>query len=234
MRILVWGIEQELEAAKTKATYLLDTSQHFNIDIELIGVGHTFTTFKDRLYILQDYLKNIDPNEIVLVMDGYDTLFNSNIETALSTFLSKNTRILISAERMFTYQYPMFLDKYNEIKSDYRYVNAGTFMGYADNIAQMLIELFESTLTSQIDQGLMGAWLYNNLNKPELVQLDTNCEIFWVTSGDWNKLKEIAENNNIIINPYTNTIPFIIHNTGNADFNLRQSYEKSYKNIMSR
>lgn len=233
MRILVWGIEQELETAETKAAYLLDTAQHFNIDVELIGIGHTFTTFKDRLYILQDYLKNIDPNEVVLVMDGYDTLFNNNIESALNTFLFKNTRILISAERMFTYQYPMFLDKYNEIKSDYRYVNAGTFMGYAGDIAQMLVELFELQSPSTVDQGLIGIWLYDNLDKPSLVQLDTNCEIFWVTSGDWDKLKEITENGNIISNPFTCTKPFIIHNTGNADSNLRQPYEAAYKTIMN-
>lgn len=232
MRILVWGIEQDLKVAVDKASYLLDTANHFNIDVELVGIGHTFTTFKDRLYLLQDYLTNIDPNEVILVMDGYDTLFNSDIESALNAFLSKNTRILISAERMFTYQYPMYLDKYNEIESDYRYINAGTFIGYASDINQMLTELFELPLISQIDQGLMGAWLYNILDQPTKAQLDINCDIFWVTSGDWDKLKEIAEGKNPIKNPFTNTRPFVIHNTGNADTNLRQSYEAAYKNIV--
>ena len=232
MRILVWGIEQDLKVAVDKASYLLDTANHFNIDVELVGIGHTFTTFKDRLYLLQDYLTDIDPNEVILVMDGYDTLFNSDIESALNAFLSKNTRILISAERMFTYQYPMYLDKYNEIESDYRYINAGTFIGYASDINQMLTELFELPLISQIDQGLMGAWLYNILDQPTKAQLDINCDIFWVTSGDWDKLKEIAEGKNPIKNPFTNTRPFVIHNTGNADTNLRQSYEAAYKNIV--
>jgi hypothetical protein len=232
VRILVWGIEQDLKVAVDKASYLLDTANHFNIDVELVGIGHTFTTFKDRLYLLQDYLTNIDPNEVILVMDGYDTLFNSDIESALNAFLSKNTRILISAERMFTYQYPMYLDKYNEIESDYRYINAGTFIGYASDINQMLTELFELPLISQIDQGLMGAWLYNILDQPTKAQLDINCDIFWVTSGDWDKLKEIAEGKNPIKNPFTNTRPFVIHNTGNADTNLRQSYEAAYKNIV--
>ena len=233
MRILVWGIEQDLRVAVNKASYLLDTANHFNINVELVGIGHTFTTFKDRLYLLQDYLTNIDPNEIILVMDGYDTLFNNNAESALSTFLSKNTRILISAERMFTYQYPMYLDNYNKIESDYRYVNAGTFMGYAGDINQMLTELFELPLTSQIDQGLMGAWLHDMLDQPTIAQLDINCDVFWVTSGDWNKLKEIVETENPIKNPFTNTRPFVIHNTGNADDSLRQSYEAAYKNIMN-
>lgn len=232
MRILVWGIEQDLKVAVDKASYLLDTSNHFNIDIELIGIGHTFTTFKDRLYLLQNYLTDVDPNEIILVMDGYDTLFNNNIEYAIDTFIFKNTRILISAERMFTYQYPIYLDNYNKIESDYRYVNAGTFMGYASDINQMLTELFELPLSSEIDQGLMGAWLHGILNQPTKVQLDTNCDVFWVTSGDWNKLKEIAETDDVIKNPFTDTRPFVIHNTGNADANLRQSYEAAYKNIV--
>lgn len=230
MRILVWGIEQDLKVAVDKASYLLDTANHFNIDVELIGIGHTFTTFKDRLYILQDYLTDIDPNEIILVMDGYDTLFNNDIKYATYTFLAKNTRILISAERMFTYQYPMYLDNYNKIESDYRYVNAGTFMGYAGDVNQMLTELFELPLTTHIDQGLIGAWLHERLDDTNRVQLDINCEIFWVTSGDWHTLKEI---NGDIVNPFTNNKPFIIHNTGNADFSLRQAYENAYKNIIS-
>jgi hypothetical protein len=232
MKILVWAIEQGLETAKNKAAYLLDTSKYFGIDVELLGIGHTFTNFRDRLHILQDYLKTANPEEIILIMDGYDTLFNNKLEIALNNFLSKNTRILISAERIFTYQYPMFLDNYDEIKSPYRYVNAGTYMGYAGDLFKMLNELFEIPHDA-IDQGLIGAWLYNKLNQPEKVQLDTNCDIFWVTSGDWNKLKEIAEIESPIKNPFTNTRPFIIHNTGNTDNSLRQSYESAYKTIMN-
>jgi hypothetical protein len=231
MRILVWGIEEELMTAETKAAYLVDTAYRCNADIEFIGIGEVFSGFRERLRILQAKLKTVNPEEVVVVMDGYDTLFNNKAEVALERFLAKNTRILISAEKLFTYQYSSHQEKYDQIESPYRYVNAGTYMGYAGDLLTMVNELFQIP-NEAIDQGLIGMWLYDKLDQPEKAQLDTNCDIFWVTSGDWYEVRAIAETEGEIINPTTNTKIFIIHNTGNADPMLNQTYQAAYKNIM--
>ena len=231
MRILVWGIEKDLDMAKTKANYLLNTANHFNVDLEFLGIGKTFSGFRQRLYILQEHLKTLGENEIVIVMDGYDTLFNNNPQIALQSFLDKNTRILISAEKMFTYQYSQFFDNYEKIESPYKYVNAGTYMGYAGDIAKMIEELFEIPYDA-IDQGLIGIWAYDKLDDPYKVQLDINCDIFWVTSGDWYEIEKIAQEKTEIINPNTNTKPFVVHNTGNSDFIIGEIYKTVYKNII--
>jgi hypothetical protein len=233
MKILVWGIEPDIKTAETKAEYLINTAKYFNIDIELIGIGHTFTNFTNRLYILQDYLKTANPEEIILVMDGYDTLFNNNLEYALNKFQEKNTKILISSEKIYTYQWGAFQHKFDSIDSDYRYVNAGTYMGYAKDLKLMIDELFEiyQSHPTNIDQGLLGIWVYNNFEDKQKVQLDTNCDVFWVTSKDWDIIKDVAESGDII-NPLTNTKSFIIHNTGNGDPNLYMSYKKTYDRIL--
>lgn len=234
MKILVWGIEPDLQTVELKSKYLIDTANKFNIPIKFLGVGHTYSGFRNRLFILIDYLKTIDPETILLVMDGYDTLFNTPPDQILDIFKSKNTRILFSTEKLYTYQYGQFQHKYDQIESKYRYINAGTYMGYAGDLLQMLIELFDpSIIPADIDQGLMGIWIYNNFENPFKVQLDTNCEIFWVTSGDWFELKGIANDGKEIINPYTNTKPFIIHNTGNSAPIQYETYEAVYKNIMA-
>lgn len=234
IKILVWGIEPDLQIVESKAKYLLDTANKFNVSIEFLGIGHTYSGFRNRLYILIDYLKTIDSETIILMMDGYDTLFNTPVDNILNIFKSKNTRILFSTEKLYTYQYNQFQHKYDQIESKYRYLNAGTYIGYAGDILQMLIELFDpSMIPADIDQGLMGIWMYNNWEKPSKAQLDINCEIFWVTSGDWFELKDIAVEGKEIINPYTNTKPFIIHNTGNSAPIQYETYEAVYKNIMS-
>ena len=234
MKILVWGIELDLKTAETKAEYLLNTAKYFGVDVELIGIGHNFINFTNRLYILQDYLKNTNPEEIILVMDGYDTLFNNTVEYTLSQFQQKNTRILISSEKLFTYQWERFQHKFDTINSDYRYVNAGTFIGYAGDLRLMVDELFEiyKLHPTDIDQGLLGIWVYNNFEDNTKVQLDTNCDVFWVTSGDWDVLKNIDIEENIS-NPSTNSKPFVIHNTGNGDPNLYESYKNAYNKIIS-
>jgi hypothetical protein len=234
MKILVWGIESDLKTAETKAEYLLNTAKYFGVDVELIGIGHTFTNFTNRLYILQDYLKDINPEEVILVMDGYDTLFNNTVEYTLSQFHQKNTKILISSEKLFTYQWGKFQHKFDTINSDYKYVNAGTFMGYAGDLKIMVDELIEiyKLYPTDIDQGLLGVWVYNNFEDNKKVQLDTNCDVFWVTSKDWDVLKNIDIEENIS-NPSTNSKPFVIHNTGNGDPNLYESYKNAYNKIIS-
>jgi hypothetical protein len=234
MKILVWGIESDLKTVEIKAEYLLNTAKHFNVNVEVIGIGHTFTNFTNRLYILQDYLKDINPEEVILVMDGYDTLFNNTVEYTLSQFHQKNTKILISSEKLFTYQWGKFQHKFDTINSDYKYVNAGTFMGYAGDLKIMVDELFEiyKLYPTDIDQGLLGVWVYNNFEDNKKVQLDTNCDVFWVTSKDWDVLKNIDIEENIS-NPSTNSKPFVIHNTGNGDPNLYESYKNAYNKIIS-
>jgi len=72
------------------------------------------------------------------------------------------------------------------------------------------------------------------LDHPSLVKLDTNCAVFWVTTGDWQILKEVAISKKIIINPYTNTIPVIIHCVGNGDPQHRACYDAAYETILKR
>jgi hypothetical protein len=232
MKILVWGIESDLKTVEIKAEYLLNTAKHFNVNVEVIGIGHKFINFTNRLYILQDYLKNINNDELVLVMDGYDTLFNNITEYTINKFKEKNTQILISSEKIYTYQWENFQHKFNDIESEYRYVNAGTYMGYAGSLKIMLDELFEiyKDHPTDIDQGLLGIWVYNNFENTQKVQLDTKCDVFWVTSKDWDIIKNLSGD---IINPFTNTKPFIIHNTGNGDPNLYKSYKTVYNKIIN-
>jgi len=235
MRVLVWGIEPVIEVVEQKAEYLISTAKIHNVKVDFIGIGKTFTTFTNRLPILKEYLKEVDPTEVVLVMDGYDTLINNTVEYVEQIFKNKNTDILISAEKIYTYQWDFFKNKFDTIESEYRYVNAGTLMGYAGELLKMVDELFQiyEKHPTDIDQGLLGAWVYGNFENKKRVQLDTRCEVFWVTSKDWEFLKSNKEGKKEITNPYTGTRPFVIHNTGNGDSNLYKSYEITYNKIIS-
>lgn len=229
MKVLVYGIEKNIIEAERKAKYLIDTAKCFDINFEFVGIGHEYTGFKNRLYLLQDYLKKIDSNEIVLIMDGYDTLFCNKIFEAEKIFLEKKTKIFISAEKIFTYQYGTHRDKYDIINSPYRYVNAGTYMGYNEYIQKMINSMLVCPSGATIDQGLMGIWVYENFENEELVKLDTNCEIFWVASGDWHDMKNL----DTVYNINTKTYPIIVHNTGNSDKTLYETYEHIYNTIIN-
>jgi hypothetical protein len=234
LKILVWAINESRSKMEKMSAQLIETAQLFNIDIELFGIGKKHTEHKQRIWLLHEYLQDIHPETIILCMDGADTLFNDTSEKLLQKFLKFQTRILISAEKDFTYQHFHFKDKFDAIKSDYRYVNAGTFMGYAGDLLAMLTEIItlDEKFPNTNDQKLLGIWAYQYLHQPEIIQLDTNSEVFWVTTHDWYQLEAVAQTRDKIINPNTNTQPIIIHCVGNNFPPHRKAYNAAFKQIM--
>jgi hypothetical protein len=234
LKILLWGINENKEFVENMCYNSVNSAKKYNITIEYLGLGIKFKEHKQRLNILKNYLPSLDPDTIVLCMDGSDTLFNSDSNLLLSKFMDKQTKIVISAEKNFTYQYSYYKDRFDSILSPYKYVNAGTFMGYAKNILEMINDMIEiDKKQSANDQGLLGIWVYKNIDNIDLVKMDLNCDIFWVTTSDWKTIMNKSfSDNRVIINPFTKTRPCIIHYTGKGDNFLVKGYNKLYKLIL--
>lgn len=234
LKILIWAINESRTLMEQTCKELLETANLHQIDAMLFGIGHPFKEHKQRIWLLRDYLKSIPENTVVLCMDGADTLFNDTATVLLKKFKKKKTNILISAEKAYTYQYFEFIAPFEDISSPYRYMAAGTLIGYAGYLLKMIEEviLINEEFPNANDQGLFGVWVSRNIHKPSLVQLDTDCSIFWVTTKDWQKLKEVSTTHKTIFNPYTNTLPVIIHNPGNNDPINNACYQAAYQNIL--
>ncbi|MFT7378129.1 MAG: hypothetical protein ACI88Z_001965 [Sphingobacteriales bacterium] len=232
--ILIWAINESMELMKKMCNHSLETANHLNYEPILFGIGLNFIEHKQRLELLKEYLQNVDPAILVVCMDGSDTLFNDSVSILLDKFEGMKTSILISAEKDYTYQYLQFKELFDSSFSPYRYVNAGTFMGYAGALLEMLeeIELIDKQFPEANDQGLLGIWVHNNLHNPGKVKLDLESAVFWVTTQDWYVLKEVAENSKTIINPNTNQKPVIIHNVGNQEKSFRAIYDLVFENVM--
>jgi hypothetical protein len=235
LRIFVWAINEAESLMKDLCSHLLHTSDMFGIDVELLGIGHKFIEHKQRLKILHKRLMRVDPDDIVLCMDGSDTLFTGTSFQIVERFLSMKTRVLISGEKSYTYQYHQFKKKFDSIPESYKYVNAGTFMGFAGDLLEMLEDIFiiDKTFSDANDQGLLGIWAHKNLENKELVRIDSSCEVFWVTTEDWYFLKQIAQQSGTIFHPNTGSKPLIIHNVGNGDKILNKTFQACYQNIIA-
>lgn len=238
MKILVWASTPNLELSKQKTKYLLDTANYYcnNVAIELMGIGYKYRFLKDKIYILKNHIEQFQDDELILCIDGFDTLINKNIEDLESIFYSFDTEIVISSEQFFTYQWSSYQDKFELIQSRYKYVNSGTIIGKVKHIKNMINEILiypEFDMT-EIDQGLVGIWVYKNIDDDKKVKIDSECKITWVTSKDLDILSNIVDEQSEIKNPYTNTIPFIIHNVGNASPYNNEIYIKTYNSIINR
>jgi hypothetical protein len=77
--------------------------------------------------------------------------------------------------------------KYDAIPSPYRYVASGTIIGFAGALKQMTEEGIygiEYGFSHGNHQGLVGKYVYDHFDDAVLVRLDTQCQLFWVTSDD--------------------------------------------------
>lgn len=233
LRILAWAINEDRLLMEEMCAPMMRTASLHRVEVELFGIGTRFVEHKQRVALLRDYLLTIsDPeNTIIVCIDGSDTLFNDDTSTLLDRFLEKETRVLISAEKDFMHQYDIFRENFDRIPSPYRYVNAGTFMGYADALLRMFEEMLviDQRMPGN-DQGLMGIWAHRHLANPALVQLDTSCDVFWVTSCDWESILELPQNRPLL-NPHTGSRPVIIHAIGGNDRNTitGDSYRHLYR-----
>ena len=122
-------------------------------------------------------------------------------------------------------------DKYNNIASFYKYLNAGTIIGFSKSLYKMAVDcinFFEKSASYDRgnDQGIFGKYVYENIDKTNFVKLDTNCKLFWVTSGDNNILQK-----SYTYNSNTKTAPPILHIIG-ANRESKELFNKIYNKIM--
>lgn len=232
MRIVSWAMSYDL--IKDRLRPLIDTALVNGVTVEWMGSDQEFTFLRQKLEVLRNYLDGMDDKELVVCLDGFDVLIARSLDSLAEDFYSFNTKVLMSAEKIFTYQYGHYQDKFDALKSDYRYVNSGTFMGECKHLKEMLDELmfYETSDGTKIDQGLVGIYVYNWMDDSSIIQLDTGAKIFWVTSKDWDVLRDVANDGILPIrNPFTQTAPYFIHNLCNLTPPGDAAHAAAYKAI---
>jgi len=240
LNIFLWGISSDESYIRDSCKYSLETAKKFNLDPQILGINYD-NSFLDnlqwkialsRLYLLKDVTIKDDSNRVMIFMDGFDTLFNGNEKQILERFYKFNTKILFSSEKHFTYQWSEYKDKFDKFESLYKYINSGTIIGYSKELYTMACECIEFLENSTgvdrgNDVGILGKYVYQHMDDPRLILLDTNCEIFWVTSNDNDNLIKFGT-----YNANTNTRPLILNFNGGGR-ESSELYKTTCKIIMS-
>lgn len=243
LRVFIWAINKSRSFMEHKCEKLLKTAEVHGVHVELLGIGHEFVSNSQRMEILRDALEEMGEQQrqstVAVAMDGSDTLINGSSDVIIERFKHMNTRVLIAAEKAYTYQDFQYKGKFDKIITPYpyRYVNAGSFMGYGNSLLSLMNELLHIKSTrwpSGNDQGLLGIWAFHNMEHEILMKMDLNCEIFWVTTNEWDNLLEASMSaEKFIQNTLTNTFPPIIHLTSLGSPQVAEVYDSAYKSILS-
>jgi hypothetical protein len=116
----------------------------FNIKIDILGWNTKWNGFYDKVRAIHNYSKKIPKNDLIIFLDGFDTIINKNIDTKLlETFNYLNCDILIS-------KHPTFINQYitNKIFSndsnDIHIANSGMYIGYADVVHNIFTDMLDT------------------------------------------------------------------------------------------
>ena len=213
--------------------WLEKSCKRFNIELIKLGYGQKWLGFSWKFKLMIDYLKNINPNELIIFIDAYDVIMLrplDDIEEYYNYIVKiTNKKIIISEDKN--------LDKFVEFTSEIIFgkckntrINSGTYLGKASNLLEMFNRLDFNN--DDDDQILLTSYV----NKyPEEIYIDTDNIFFLVRS---NKLNDILKDKNIKINnhklTYLNSKPYFIHGnyyTYMHNLILKLGYKISNKKI---
>jgi hypothetical protein len=229
---------------------LVDSAKKNNIELIVLGFGQKWQGFVWKFILMIDYLKNADPNEIILFIDAYDVIFIQDGKNIENKFLEIKKRadfkILFGIDQIpsnYIHKY-MYNKVFNSTKNPNR-INTGVYMGYAKDIYDILYNIHINNTTKETDDQIL---IIKEASKnPDKFYFDTKHEIVInllgdIFTGNVDLKKdniEIVYNNN---KPYLkdnkyNTTPMILHAPGNGnidDIIIKFNYKLTTKYNISK
>jgi len=176
------------------------------LELIVLGFGKKWKGFTWRFGLLKEYLSTLDPDEIVLVTDGFDVIVLHTNEL-LDKFHSYKTDILFSAEYVNGFLYNWINQTiYPECHGNN--LSVGAYMGKVSallNFYENFCKLYDCSEYQLEDQRAVSKWC------PNSIKLDTKGLIFY----NHNLTTEYNIQGNKILTP--DTEPCIVHGAGNAN-----------------
>ena len=195
-------------------------------------------------YIIE-YLKKIDQNEIVLVVDAFDVMILANSNEIEHKFKKMNKKFLCGAEKVDNFTKKIVEERFNKLTkipykktpTGYNYLCSGTIISYAGYALKIYQKCLENNNGEESDQvELVRIYLTTNL-----IDIDWKNELFYTIPGF--NYSELGHQNffkpgqydnlyffkNRIYNKETKTFPCLIHLIHNGDLCEKFARKLGYK-----
>ena len=220
----------------------VESAIRHNFELIILGWGEKWLGLSQKLTGAYNYIKSLPPKDVILFTDAFDVLYTDEPDNILQKFLSAKTEILFSAEcgcwpHVMEDRDACF-NKYPKSPTPYRYLNSGTWIGYAKPAADMLLQIIKEAgndFTNANDQKLVADFyingrfgikldFYNLIFQSMHMTLDPplpHCNpVEHVIKTPENKWK----------NKLTNSLPSVFHfNGGGKQHHLKMEKEMWYK-----
>lgn len=224
--------------------YLVDSCKKNGIPLTVLGYGEKWTGFTFRFDKMIQYLKKLDPNDIVCFIDGYDVICVRNLREITDVFLQlkkrTNCKIIIAENKtirnnLFNYvNYINLIIYFDKCKN--KLLNAGTYIGHVKDVLYVLEQVYTGDNTLD-DQKILVQYCKSN---PNDIYIDLKNELFLTIDRPFDSIHPYltVKNNKIY---HKNNRPFFIHGNGNTyldstldlvgykNVNINNKLSKKYK-----
>ena len=166
----------------------------FNIPIKVLGYGQKWTGFRMKFDYVYNYIQDLNDNEIVFFIDGFDSYINGDLDVAVERFKNMNETVVFSLQNPISAIFPLELNKIlvkNAFGSCHNglIANSGLYVGY---VKYLKIFLKEAVLQKCNDD-------QRNLNtlckKYDFIKVDRDNKIFKNISN----ITELEKSNAIFV-----------------------------------
>jgi len=155
---------------------LLESCTAKGAKLTLLGEGRTFEGYSQKFVLLQEHLKALHDKELLLFIDGYDTLLMQPPEYIIEQFLQMNAPFVVSADK-YCFPDESLREFHLASPTPFIYLNSGCYIGYVHAIREFLSALIPIDPQAN-DQHLMMLYMVQNRGK---ITLDTSCKLFLST-----------------------------------------------------
>jgi hypothetical protein len=150
----------------------------FNVHVEVLGMGKKWNGFSDKLLGVLEFCKKLDPDEVVVFVDGFDSIVHRSPDNVEREFKKMKCGILFSKDS--AYNNPLF-DHYVFMMfgtcKDRVIANSGMYMGYAKYMIDFITKALENS------KGDDQRDVNNTCGRVNYVCVDEKCKIFKNLNG---------------------------------------------------
>ena len=201
-------------------------------DIKLLNINYlvvSWNGFIDKIIHMLHFIKDIPNDDIICFIDAYDIIVSDTVHNIYKKFINTKCNILFSSE-LVCFPYINF-DKYTKIFNDnietnFKYLNSGGYIGYKENIYNMLSSKSISDIRELCniggDQNFFTQYYLINYNNSKInIKLDYKQSIF--QSMCCVNFNDFEFHNGYLYNKYLDTYPSFIHFNGFGDNDIKMA-----------
>ena len=218
--------------------YLKKTCKNNGSELIILGYGQKWEGFHWRQKLVLSFLENLNNNDIVCFVDGFDVICTRNLNQFADNFIKlknkHNCKIIVSENKIVNHDilsyFYYFIVKYYFTECNNKLLNAGIYAGQVKDLIEILKNINNLNINNKTDdQILLTKYCQNNLKD---IYIDDNAELFLSLANPYKNIDHlfVYKNNNIYYNGFQ---PFFIHGNGETYLDnilIKMNIDYDYKN----